>query len=79
MNKARRKKINETAKRIDFFVSSIKSEVENILADEEFAYDSMPENLQYSMRGMNSEEAIDLLNETLEKLDEVTDLLSSII
>ncbi len=79
MNKARRKRINEVASKIESFLTDIKSEIEDIQADEEYAYDSMPENLQGSMRGMDSEEAIDLLNEAIEKIEEAVDSLNSII
>ena len=79
MNKARRKRINEVASKIESFLTDIKSEIEDIQADEEYAYDSMPENLQGSMRGMDSEEAIDLLDEAIEKIEEAVDSLNSII
>lgn len=79
MNKARRKRINEVASKIESFLTDIKSEIEDIQADEEYAYDSMPENLQGSMRGMDSEEAIDLLDEAIEKIEDAIDSLNSII
>lgn len=79
MNKARRKRINDVASKIESFLTDIKSEIEDIQADEEYAYDSMPENLQGSMRGMDSEEAIDLLDEAIEKIEDAIDSLNSII
>lgn len=74
MNKERRNKISRTIKEAE----TIKKYLEDILREEEYAFDSMPENLQSSMRGEESEEAIscmdeavDLLNEAIEKLEEI--------
>ena len=48
--------------------------LESVLYDEEDAYDNTPENLQESCRAMESEEAIDSLNEAIDLL---TDLQSA--
>lgn len=58
------------------FFESVKSEIESICSDEEFAYDNMPEGLQCSMRGETAEECIDLLNEAIDLFDEIIDELS---
>lgn len=51
-------------------LEGIKSDIESVLWDEEFAFESMPENLQYSMRGEASQEAQDNLNEAIDLIDE---------
>jgi hypothetical protein len=51
-------------------LEGIKSDIEMVLMDEEMAYDSMPENLQGSYRGIMSEEAQDNMNEAIDLIDE---------
>ena len=58
---------------------NIKSELESILADEEWYFDSMPENLQGSMNGMNSEEAIDKMNDAIACMEEAVENIEEII
>ena len=75
MNKQRRNKISE-------IVQSLKAtaeQLENVKSEEEYCFDNMPENLQYSMRGENSQEAIELLDEALENLEEVIDSLEGVL
>lgn len=50
-------------------LKGIKSDIESVLWDEEFAFESMPENLQYSMRGEASQEAQDNMNEAIDLID----------
>lgn len=71
MNKARRKEIQKIIKDIENLVHSI-------LSEEQVAFDNMPENLQGSYRGQESEDAqgslesaIDALEEAIACLDEV--------
>lgn len=86
MNNKRRKKIRtmiRTLETIQTFanynlIESIKDEIEDILWEEQDAYDNMPENLQYSMRGEESSDAIDYLQEAVDKLDEAVDILNEI-
>ena len=54
-------------------------ELSSILSEEQDAFDNMPEGLQSSYRGMCSEDAIDNMEETSEKLDEVIELLGDIV
>lgn len=78
MNNQRRKELTSVANEIaclnditDFgALESIKSDIEMILMDEEMAFESMPENLQYSMRGEMSQEAQDNMNEAIDTIDE---------
>ena len=83
MNKSRRKRIAaaiDNLERITNYdsIESIKSEIEDILWEEEDAYDNMPENLQYSMRGEESSEAIDNLQEAVDLLEEAIDIINDI-
>ena len=74
MNKLRRKSISDNMK----LLKNIKSNLEDILSDEEMYFDNMPENLQGSLRGEESESAIDMLNESIETLEEVINSLNEI-
>ena len=51
-------------------LEGIKTDIESVLWDEEFAFESMPEGLQYSMRGEASQEAQDNMNEAIDLIDE---------
>lgn len=83
MNKLRRKRIAvaiDNLERITNYdlIESIKSEIEDILWEEEDAYDNMPENLQYSVRGEESSEAIDNLQEAVDLLEEAIDIFNEL-
>lgn len=83
MNKLRRKRIAvaiDNLERITNYdlIESIKSEIEDILWEENDAYDNMPENLQYSIRGEESSEAIDNLQEAVDLLEEAIDIINDI-
>lgn len=67
MNNTRRKQIQKASD----LISQAKSILESVLSDEEFAFDNMPENLQGSQRGMDSEEAIEILDEVIDQLSEI--------
>lgn len=78
MNNQRRKELNNIAATMEnIFIpvdieqlEGIKSDIEMVLMDEEMAFDSMPEGLQYSMRGETSQEAQDNMNEAIDAIDE---------
>lgn len=74
MNKQRRAAI---AKVIDK-INQNKDELQSILDDEEFAFDNLSEGLQATEMGQTMEEAIDVLGEAIEGLDEVTNNLSDL-
>ena len=74
MNKQRRKEIMEIITELE----NIKSKLESVKSDEEFAFENMPENLQVSMRGEESEEAIDYMDSAIGSLDEAIDNLNDI-
>lgn len=72
MNKNRRKELMEWVKKVAEWIAQgeeLKGELENICSDEQDYFDNMPENLQGSMRGMDAEEAIDVMNEAIESMD----------
>lgn len=78
MNNQRRKELTNIASTMESVcmpidieeLEGIKSDIEMVLMDEEMAFDSMPENLQYSMRGEASQEAQDNMNEAIDLIDE---------
>ena len=83
MNKARRKRIASVISTleniIDYdLIESAKDELEDILWEEQDAYDNMPENLQYSIRGEESSDAIDSLQEAVDALEEAIDTLNEL-
>lgn len=75
MNNERRKKIREWLKKLGM----IKRELEAICSEEEMCYDTMPENLQGAINGINSEEAIDKMNEAIDYLSDAADAVEEII
>lgn len=74
MNNARRKEI----KRAIEMIQESANFLENILADEEEAFENMPEGLQSSDNGMASEEAQEILNDTITILEEAIECLEEI-
>lgn len=78
MNNQRRRELNRIATAMESVsmpvdieeLDGIKSDIESVLWDEEFAFENMPENLQYSMRGEASQEAQDNMNEAIDLIDE---------
>ena len=71
MNKERRKAIAANIK-------AIVLTIQDILIDEVDAYENMPESLQVSMRGMDSEEAQENLESAIEALEEAISYLEDI-
>jgi hypothetical protein len=75
MNNERRKRLREWLKKMGI----LKAELEAICSEEEMCYDMLPENLQGSINGTNSEEAIDKMNEAIEYLGEAVEAVEEII
>ena len=75
MNKTRRQRLKELVEGINI----IKNQLESILFDEEMYFDMMPENLQGSVNGMNSEESIDKMNEAIESIEGAIGSIEEII
>ena len=71
MNKERRKKIIDA-------IYKIEELVQNILDEEQDAYDNMPENLQESENGMISEDAQESLDSAIDALEEAISYLEEI-
>lgn len=76
MNKVRRAKISAV---INIINDKVTSELEDILNDEQEAFDNMPEGLQCSERGEQSEEAIGILEDVLSSLEEIVENLEEVI
>ena len=82
MNRQRRRELSKIEISINKVIQelkAIKTNLENIKIDEEIAFDNMPENLHYSMRGEEAEEAIENMDDALDSLNEALDSLEDII
>ena len=74
MNNKRREKIAGSIKLLE----NVKNILQEVLDEEQLAFDNMPENLQYSIRGEEAQEAIDYISEAIECLDNAVEQLESI-
>ena len=74
MNKQRRQKIRYVRKEIE----NCKESLQKILDEEQDYFDNMPENLQGSMRGSDSENAIDTMENCIEDLENIINELMNI-
>ena len=74
MNKQRRQKIRDVRKGIE----NCKDNLQKILDEEQDYFDNMPENLQGSMRGSESEDAIDTMENCIEDLENIISELTEI-
>ena len=72
MNKARRKMIQKA-------IGDIQDVLQDVLYDEQEAFDNMPENLQESERGQISQEAQDNLESAIEALEDAISYLEEIV
>lgn len=75
MNNKRRQQLRKLIERME----AVKNELESILSDEEEYFDTMPENLQGSTNGMNSEEAIEKMNDAVTCIEEAVESIEEII
>ena len=66
MNKARRRRLNEA----NILLLRTLNIIENIKDDEETTFYNMPENLQGSERGYNMENNVEVLEETIDYLND---------
>ena len=82
MNKIRREQLRKLSEKLSRIASiddkavleECVSTLEDIKWDEEDYFDNMPENLQGSIRGCESEDAIDNMYQALDALDEAMEL-----
>lgn len=74
MNKQRKQKIRDVRKEIE----NCKDNLQKILDEEQDYFDNMPENLQGSMRGSDSEDAIDTMENCIEDLENIINELMEI-
>ena len=75
MNKTRRQKLAKWLKDLE----KIRIELENICSEEEECFDNMPENLQSSQRGMDSEMAIEQMNEAASSIEDAINTIEEIV
>ncbi len=79
MNKKRRNEIMSVAteaNEIQDVMESLKARLELVYSDEEYAYDSMPDNLKYSWRGQEAEEAVNAMERVLDHMKEIIEELN---
>ena len=75
MNNKRRQQLRMWIERIE----AIKNELESICSDEEDSFEMMPEGLKGTTNGMNSEEAIDKMNDAIVCIEEAVEAIEEII
>lgn len=75
MNNKRRQQLRKLIEKMEI----LKSELETIESDEQEYFDMMPENLQGSTNGMNSEEAIDKMSDAITCVEEAIEAIEEII
>lgn len=75
MNQARRTEIRSI---IDS-LNEIKTQLDSVAFDEQFAFDNLSEGLQCSMRGETIEECAETLSEAVDSLDDIISNLEDTI
>ena len=75
MNNKRRQQLRKLIEKMEI----LKDELEMIESDEQEYFDMMPENLQGSENGMNSEEAIDKMEDAIACVEEAIESIEGII
>lgn len=75
MNKTRRQQLRKWLEDME----NIKGELETICSDEQDYFDNMPENLQGSQRGCDSEEAIEQMEEAVSSLEDAISIIEEIV
>lgn len=74
MNKQRRKQILDIRNQLEQNIN----ELQSVLDEEQYSYDNMPENLQFSMRGEEMEDAITTMEEAIESIQSALESLEEI-
>ena len=75
MNNSRRQQLKKWIQEVEI----IKHKLEAICEEEEMAFDSMPEGLQGTLNGMNSEEAIEKMNDAISCVEDAVNYIEEII
>lgn len=75
MNKVRRKQLQEVYNRI----RTVREDLSDILSEEQQAFDNMPENLQETVRGQESDEIIDCLDDAVGAMDDAIEMIFEIL
>lgn len=75
MNKNRRQYLKNA---IDYLLKA-KDIILKVKSEEEFTYDNIPENLQYSTKGCDIEENIDSMEEIIDNIDDIVSEINDII
>lgn len=76
MNNNRRNELKKWIKLTEAWIEQgeeIRSALESICSDEEECFENMPEGPKAGPNGMNSEEAIDVMNEAVEYMNSAID------
>lgn len=75
MNSKRRKELSISVS----ILESAKDKISEVKLEEEFVYDGIPDNLKESERGIESENAIDAMDESIDMIDEIIEKINDII
>lgn len=75
MNNKRREQLRKLIEKMEV----LRDELEMIESDEQEYFDTMPENLQGSQNGMNSEEAIDKMEDAIACVEEAIEAIEEIM
>lgn len=81
MNNQRRKVIAKNMLRISEVLETLRNtqaNIQEVQDDEQFAYDNTPENLQCTDRFIDSEEALEHLDDAINSLEEAMESLGNI-
>jgi hypothetical protein len=73
---------NKRRQQLKMWIQAIelkKRELEKILSDEEDSFEMMPEGIKGTLNGMNSEEAIDKMNDAIVCIEEAVETIEEII
>ena len=60
-------------------IKNVKNQLTDILNEEENAFSNMPESFQGTINGENSENAIEAMEECVDKFEEILELIDSIV
>lgn len=74
MNKQKRNKLEESIN----YMTIAKNIIIEVKNKEEFDFDNLPENLQYSRRGCDMEEKIDDMDEVIDTINEIISQINDI-